>query len=88
MFTLNIEPEVAEATTKRTKVIIDTDVGYDDTRALILALKQETVHILAITTVYGNVAVDQAVANVRRICCLCDREDVRFFLDNIKFNFK
>jgi len=49
------------------KVIIDTDCGVDDALALILALKSEELDVLAITTVSGNVHVDQVTRNVSRI---------------------
>lgn len=45
------------------KVIIDTDVGSDDAVALLMALLNDDVDVLAITTVSGNVSVEQATAN-------------------------
>lgn len=46
------------------RLIIDTDAGTDDAQALLLALAHPGVQVEAITTVCGNVAVDQVVANV------------------------
>lgn len=45
------------------KIIFDTDIGVDDAFALAYAAK--TQDILGITTVFGNVAVEQAVKNAR-----------------------
>lgn len=47
----------------RRKVIIDTDTGGDDASALILAAKSGNLDILGITTLAGNVDLDQAVKN-------------------------
>jgi inosine-uridine nucleoside N-ribohydrolase len=44
-------------------IIFDTDIGVDDAFALAYAAKTQT--ILGITTVFGNVPVDQAVKNAR-----------------------
>lgn len=42
------------------KFIIDTDTGSDDAVALLLALREPAVEVLAITTVCGNVVMEQA----------------------------
>lgn len=46
-----------------TKIIFDTDIGVDDAFALAYATK--CVDIIGITTVFGNVAIDQVVSNAR-----------------------
>jgi len=61
------------------KLIIDTDVGTDDACALILALSSPKVEILALTTVFGNVPLKQAVANASRIRKLVQRESVPIY---------
>lgn len=48
------------------RVIIDTDGGADDAMALLLALRSPELCVEAITTVCGNVAVEQATSNVLR----------------------
>jgi purine nucleosidase len=48
---------------KRT-FLIDTDGGSDDVVALIMALRSPDVRVAAITTVAGNVPVEQATRNV------------------------
>ncbi len=46
------------------KVIIDTDGGSDDAVAIIMCLRDPAVDVVAITTVSGNVDVNQATKNV------------------------
>ncbi|QEN05698.1 nucleoside hydrolase [Thiospirochaeta perfilievii] len=45
------------------KFIIDTDTGSDDAIALIMALKSKEINIEAITTVCGNITLEQATLN-------------------------
>jgi purine nucleosidase len=45
------------------KIIIDTDTGSDDAVALVMALRDPSVRVLAFTTVSGNINVDQATYN-------------------------
>jgi purine nucleosidase len=49
--------------TKLRKFIIDTDTGSDDAVALIMAFKSQDIEIEAITTVAGNITLDQATDN-------------------------
>ncbi|HKF26077.1 MAG TPA: nucleoside hydrolase [Candidatus Acidoferrum sp.] len=51
--------------------LIDTDGGSDDVVALIMALRSEAVRVRAITTVAGNVPVEQATRNVLYTVELC-----------------
>jgi inosine-uridine nucleoside N-ribohydrolase len=48
-------------------LLIDTDPGIDDALAILLALASPGAHIEAVTVVAGNVPVDLATANARRI---------------------
>jgi len=48
-------------------LLIDTDPGIDDALAILLALASPEVRIEGVTVVAGNVPVDLAVANARRI---------------------
>lgn len=50
-----------------TPIIIDTDPGVDDALALLLAAASPELEVLAITTVAGNVTLDHATDNARRI---------------------
>ena len=49
------------------RLLIDTDPGIDDALAILLALASPEAHIEAVTVVAGNVPVDLATANARRI---------------------
>lgn len=46
------------------KVIIDTDAGADDCAAIILAAKSRNLDILGVTTLAGNVSLEQSAENV------------------------
>ncbi len=54
-------------------LLIDTDPGIDDALAMLLALRSAEARVEAVTTVAGNVAVDAATANARRILAVADR---------------
>lgn len=45
------------------RVLIDTDTASDDAVALVMMLRDRSVEVAAITTVAGNVGVEQATAN-------------------------
>jgi purine nucleosidase len=51
--------------------LIDTDVASDDAVALIMALRAADVNVVAITTVAGNVEVEQATRNALYTAELC-----------------
>lgn len=53
------------------RFLIDTDTASDDAVALIMALRSPDVSVLAITTVAGNVAVQQAALNALYTSELC-----------------
>ena len=48
---------------ERRKLLVDTDTASDDAVALLMALRDPGVEVLAITVVAGNVPLDQAVQN-------------------------
>ncbi len=52
----------------KTKIIIDTDPGIDDAIALFMAMADPDLEIVGITAVNGNVNVDKAEYNIRRVC--------------------
>ena len=52
-------------------LLIDTDGGSDDVVALIMALRSPAVRVAAITTIAGNVPVEQATRNVLCTAELC-----------------
>ena len=57
-------------------LLIDTDPGVDDAVALLLALASPEVRLLGVTAVFGNVAVETAAANARRLLAVAGRADV------------
>jgi purine nucleosidase len=59
--------------------LIDTDTASDDAVALIMALRSQEIRVLAITTVAGNVAVQQAARNALYTAQLCGA-DVPVFI--------
>jgi pyrimidine-specific ribonucleoside hydrolase len=59
-----------------TPIVIDTDPGVDDAVAIMLALASPEVELKAVTTVFGNVALDATTANAGRLLALCDRADI------------
>ena len=54
------------------RVVIDTDSGVDDALALLLALLSPELQVEAISTVSGNVPLDQATKNAALILSLLD----------------
>jgi purine nucleosidase len=63
--------------------LIDTDVASDDAVALIMALRAPDVRVAAITTVAGNVGVEQAARNALYTAALCG-SDVPVFIGSEK----
>ena len=61
-------------TNKRRPVIIDTDTASDDAVALIMALRSPDIDVRAITTVAGNVEVEQSTRNAIFTAELCNAD--------------
>src|SRR5271165_684674 len=59
--------------------LIDTDTASDDAVAIIMALSASGVRVLGLTTVAGNVALDQATRNALFTVQLCNADDVPVF---------
>ncbi|MEO5902287.1 MAG: nucleoside hydrolase, partial [Ilumatobacteraceae bacterium] len=59
-----------------TALLIDTDTGIDDAAALWWACLSPDVELVGITTVFGNVDLDDAVANACRVLELAGTTDV------------
>ena len=45
------------------KIILDTDPGIDDAMAIFTAMAHPQIELLALTTTFGNVSVEQATTN-------------------------
>lgn len=74
--------------TQKHKIILDCDPGHDDAMAILLAAKNPSTDLLAITTVAGNQTLPKVTLNARRVCTVagitnvpiaagCDRPLVR-----------
>ena len=57
------------------RILIDTDPGVDDAYAILLAMRSPELHVAAITTVCGNVSVEQATQNLLTILGLLDLDE-------------
>ena len=64
------------ASAQRKKLILDVDTGIDDAHAIMLALSNPTVDVVAITCANGNVKIDDVAANTLRVLQVCNRMDV------------
>ncbi len=58
------------------RVIIDTDPGIDDTAAIFFALTSGVLQVEAITTVFGNVEVEQTTRNALTLLEVAGRTDI------------
>ncbi len=59
-----------------TRVILDCDPGHDDAVAILLALGNPAIDLVAITTVAGNQTLERTTENARRVLALAGRADV------------
>ena len=57
-------------------LVLDCDPGHDDAMALLLAVADPAVELLAVTTVAGNQTVDKCTVNARRVLSLAGVTDV------------
>ncbi|MBQ2774939.1 MAG: nucleoside hydrolase [Clostridia bacterium] len=56
------------------KFIIDTDTGSDDAAAIIIAALNRNIDLLGVTTVAGNVSVEQATKNALMTLEVCEAD--------------
>lgn len=57
------------------EVLLDTDPGCDDAVALALALASDELEGVRVTTVAGNITIENATRNALRVLRLFDRSD-------------
>ena len=57
-------------------VVLDCDPGHDDAMALLLAVADPAVELLAVTTVAGNQTVEKCTLNARRVLSLAGAPDI------------
>ncbi len=58
------------------RVIIDTDPGIDDTAALLFAFGSPELNVEALTTIFGNVSLEQCTLNALTILEAAGRPDI------------
>lgn len=67
------------------KIIIDTDPGIDDAVAILLALAaKDELDVVGMTTVNGNVGVEQVTKNLFKILRIAERNDIPVYKGNAK----
>lgn len=67
------------------KIIIDTDPGIDDAVAILLALAaKDELDVIGLTTVNGNVGVEQVTQNLFKILNVAGRRDIPVYKGNFK----
>ncbi|KAI3962193.1 hypothetical protein MKX01_030743 [Papaver californicum] len=67
---------MVQATTKKKKIIIDTDPGIDDAMAIFVALNSPEVEVIALTTIFGNVYTTLATRNALHLLEIAGRTDI------------
>jgi purine nucleosidase len=60
--------------------IIDTDAGVDDCQALVLALTNPQIEVVAITIVAGNVELDKVIKNTAETLRICNKVHVPYYV--------
>ena len=58
------------------KVLLDVDTGVDDAHALLLALRAPALEVIGITTVAGNVDIEQVTANTLKVLDIARAPDI------------
>ncbi len=59
-----------------TAIILDCDPGHDDAIAIMLAIADPSIELLAVTTVAGNVTLDHTTRNALRVLDMMGRPDI------------
>lgn len=57
-------------------VLLDVDTGVDDAHALLLALRSPALKVVGITTVAGNIDVEQVTANTLKVLDIARAPDI------------
>lgn len=60
----------------RIPIIMDCDPGHDDALAIMLAVADPGIDLLAVTTVAGNVPLDMTTTNALRVLDMIGRPDI------------
>lgn len=70
---------IRQTTGMSRKIILDVDTGTDDAVAILLAALHPDLDLVGVTTVNGNVPVENTTDNTLRVLDLVDRSDVPVF---------
>ncbi|KAA0025268.1 hypothetical protein IC582_018784 [Cucumis melo] len=76
MADLNGEADILNSSPQLEKLIIDTDPGIDDAMTIFMAFQSPGLEILGLTTVFGNVFIEDATLNALLLCEMAGRSDV------------
>ena len=79
----NMSSAITGADLSRKRVILDVDTGVDDAEAIMLAVAQPHLEVVAITCVSGNIDVQQVCINTLRVLQVCDKLHVSFHITNL-----
>lgn len=63
----------------RFPLLLDVDTGVDDALALALAVRSPEARLVGVSTLAGNVPVDLATENTRRVLSWCGADDIPVF---------
>ena len=58
------------------RVLLDCDPGHDDAIAIMLAVADPSIDLIAVTTVAGNVTLEHTTRNALRVLDLIGRSDI------------
>ncbi|KAF3340840.1 putative uridine nucleosidase 1 [Carex littledalei] len=67
---------INKESSKREKVIIDTDPGIDDSMAILMAFQASEIEVIGLTTIFGNVSTKGATRNALLLCELAGHPEV------------
>lgn len=58
------------------RIMLDVDTGIDDALAIVYALAHPDIELVAVSTTYGNIDVDQATSNTQALLEAAGRQDI------------
>lgn len=61
-------------------IVIDTDMGVDDALAIMLAINSSEVELMGLTTVAGNVSLEQGTRNALQVLELLGRDEIPVYM--------
>ena len=70
------------------KMILDLDTGIDDAFALAYAIAHPDIELIGVTGTYGNVTIEQGMANTQALLTLLGQPDVPVYAGRAIEGFK